>query len=199
MNIIEDKIYKERFTGEEIERKKRIWMVLCNDFFSNYIQYDSTIVDIGCGYGEFINQIKARNKIAIDINPRSKAYLNPEIKFYNSLEDFILENNETIDIIFMSNFLEHIKSKEMIIDILEKLYRTLKKDGRLLILQPNIRYAYREYWDFFDHYTPLSDKSMCEVLKLVNFKIEKVIPQFTIHNKIFYSCSSFTGKDLFKV
>ena len=47
-----------------------------------------------------------------------------------------------------------------------------------MILQPNIRYAYKEYWDFFDHHTPLSDRSLVEALQMVGFKIEKVLPKF---------------------
>jgi len=56
-----------------------------------------------------------------------------------------------------------------------------------MILQPNIRYAYKEYWDFFDHYIPLSHKSLIEVLQMVGFRIDKVLPQFlpyTTKNKI---------------
>lgn len=47
-----------------------------------------------------------------------------------------------------------------------------------MILQPNIRYAYKEYWDFFDHHIPLSDKSLIEVLQIVGFRIEQVLPKF---------------------
>jgi len=47
-----------------------------------------------------------------------------------------------------------------------------------MILQPNIRYLYREYWDFFDHHIPLSDKSLIEALRVVAFRIEQVLPKF---------------------
>jgi len=47
-----------------------------------------------------------------------------------------------------------------------------------MILGPNIRYTYREYWDFFDHNIPLSDKSLAEALQLVGFEVEKVLSRF---------------------
>lgn len=47
-----------------------------------------------------------------------------------------------------------------------------------MILQPNIRYLYKEYWDFFDHHIPLSDKSLVEALRMVGFRIERVLPKF---------------------
>lgn len=51
--------------------------------------------------------------------------------------------------------------------------------GRVvIILGPNIKYAYKEYWAFFDHYTPLSHKSLIEILQILSFRIDKVSPQF---------------------
>jgi hypothetical protein len=43
---------------------------------------------------------------------------------------------------------------------------------------PNIRYAYAEYWDFYDHYLPLSHLSLEEGLVQAGFDIERVIPRF---------------------
>ena len=48
-----------------------------------------------------------------------------------------------------------------------------------MILQPNIHYLYKEYWDFFDHHTPLSEKSMVEAIGMTGgFKIHTIIPRF---------------------
>jgi hypothetical protein len=43
---------------------------------------------------------------------------------------------------------------------------------------PNIRYAYREYWNFYDHSLPLSDLSVAEGLRIAGFRIEENIPRF---------------------
>jgi hypothetical protein len=34
------------------------------------------------------------------------------------------------------------------------------------------------YWDFFDHFLPLSERSMAEALEISGFKLEKAIAQF---------------------
>ncbi|MCZ9838223.1 hypothetical protein OFR22_07485 [Brachyspira hyodysenteriae] len=43
---------------------------------------------------------------------------------------------------------------------------------------PNIKYCYNEYWDFFDHHTPLSEKSVIEALEMNGFSIVKAVDRF---------------------
>jgi ubiquinone/menaquinone biosynthesis C-methylase UbiE len=82
------------------------------------------------------------------------------------------------DLAFMSNLLEHLKDKQEVLRALEEAMRILKPAGRLLILQPNIRFAFKEYWDFFDHNVPLSHLSLCEALSMVGFRTELVLARF---------------------
>lgn len=77
----------------------------------------------------------------------------------------------------MSNFLEHI-SKDAIRKLLEDEYNLLKKDGKVLILTPNIRYVGGKYWDFYDHITPITEKSLIEEAETIGFHTEKVVKKF---------------------
>ena len=43
------------------------------------------------------------------------------------------------DVVFMSNFLEHLQSKQLVLDTFHEAYRTLKSGGKIIVLQPNIR------------------------------------------------------------
>ena len=54
----------------------------------------------------------------------------------------------------------------------------MRAGGKIILLQPNIRYCYKDYWMFFDHVTPLDDRSLCEVLEINGFNIVKCIPRF---------------------
>jgi ubiquinone/menaquinone biosynthesis C-methylase UbiE len=89
----------------------------------------------------------------------------------NSIKD------ESIDRVFANNFFEHLTKPDIIQTLLEAR-RVLKLGGEIMILQPNIRYCANDYWMFFDHITPLDDRSMAEALEITGFSVKECIPQF---------------------
>lgn len=173
-----DILYENRFKGELL-KKNRIWEILCRLFFQKFVREDNIVLDIGAGYCEFINNIKCSKKYAVDLNKDILDFANSDVKIFNCPSTDIIPLSDTsVDIVFMSNFLEHLRNKEEVLKTLTEIYRVLKIGGKLMILQPNIRYAYKEYWDYFDHYIPLSDKSMVEALQIVGFNVDLIIPRF---------------------
>src|ERR1700721_609051 len=63
-------IYRERFSGT-LEYRQRVWKELTSRCFSAWVPADSVVLDLGCGYCEFINNIQARKKFGMDLNPDS--------------------------------------------------------------------------------------------------------------------------------
>lgn len=172
-------IYRQRFPQEALANKYAIWKVLCDQFFSRYVHPDDTVVDIGAGYCEFINNIKAKRKIVVDLNPEVSQFASSGVEVINESCTAITKlPTEEVDAVFMSNFLEHLPSKQMVLDTFTEIHRILKPDGHVVVLQPNIRFAYAEYWDFIDHHTALSDRSLVEGLELCGFAPDVVIPRF---------------------
>ena len=146
-------LYRIRFAKETLPRKNAIWKILCSDFFSKYVKESDTVLDIACGYGEFINNIEAKEKLAIDLNPDAKGYLNKDISFeLCSANDLKHKIKGKADIAFTSNFLEHLPDKNTLNEILDGIMVALKPGGKYLILGPNLRYLPGLYWDFFDHH-----------------------------------------------
>jgi hypothetical protein len=47
--------------------RNRVWNVLTRSFFIRWISSDAPVLDLGCGYGEFINNIAAGHKYATRI------------------------------------------------------------------------------------------------------------------------------------
>lgn len=172
-------LYKIRFPKEELPRKNAIWKIICNNFLQRYIDHNSTVIDVACGYGEFLNNINATRKIAIDLNPDAKDHLNGNIEF-NILDatQFSTVAPSKADIVFTSNFLEHLPNKKILDLFLDEVKKSLKPGGKFIILGPNLRYLPGKYWDFYDHHLGLTHLSLSEVLKLKSFDIEVCIDKF---------------------
>jgi SAM-dependent methyltransferase len=171
------RLYGHRF-GEEAEKRDDIWKVLCSAFFQRWIPLDATVLDIAAGHCEFSNNIRAARRIAVDLNPDVRARAAEGVEALISRSDDLVEIPDgAIDRIFISNFFEHLP-REGILATLRESRRVLKSDGKLLLLQPNIRYAARNYWRFFDHITPIDDRAMVEAFAQTGFDVERSIPQF---------------------
>jgi len=174
-----EKLYRHRFDESELPAKLAIWRVLCDDFFARYVRPSDVVVDIGAGYCEFINNIRAGRKIAVDLNPRVREFAHADVQVINeSCTTLASLPDASADVVFMSNFLEHLPSKQMVFDTLAEARRLLRPGGRLMILQPNVRLLPGAYWDFFDHHTPLTERSLVEALTMLDMDIRRVIGRF---------------------
>ena len=139
---------------------------------------NASVVDVGCGYCEFINNIRCAKKIAVDVNPDAKKFAKAGVEvIISDSTDMKAVRDNSVDIVFISNFLEHL-TREAIIDTLSEVLRILRPKGRLLILQSNMRYCFRDYWAFFDHVTPLDDRSISEVLRATGFEVTECRARF---------------------
>jgi 2-polyprenyl-3-methyl-5-hydroxy-6-metoxy-1,4-benzoquinol methylase len=142
-------LYKIRFPKKVLDRKNQIWKIICANFLQKYISKHSTVVDVGCGFGEFINNINASKKIAIDLNPDAKNYLNPEVEFKLiralNLSFIKKRGGVVVDVIFNSNFLEHLSSQQEVAHFLGRMYENIKPGGRIAIIGPNFKYAYSTF------------------------------------------------------
>lgn len=174
-----EKLYRHRFEERELPGKLAIWKVLCTDFFDQYVGPQDVVVDLGAGYCEFINNVRGGSKIAVDLNPRVREFAAPGVRVLNeSCTALASLPDASADVVFMSNFLEHLPSKQMVFDTLAEARRLLRPGGRLMILQPNVRLLPGAYWDFFDHHTPLTERCLVEAVSLLQMDVQRVIARF---------------------
>ena len=172
-------LYRARFSEDDRLRKDRVWRVLCERFFQRYVSPGDTVLDVGCGYGEFSRHIRAARKIAVDVNPEVRAQLPAEVEFHQGdASDLAPIATASVDVCFSSNFFEHLPSKETLDLVLGECLRVLKPGGRYVAMQPNIRYAPAEYWDYYDHVLPLSHRSCAEAFLKAGYEIDEVIARF---------------------
>ncbi|MCY2987920.1 MAG: class I SAM-dependent methyltransferase [Planctomycetota bacterium] len=171
-------LYHRRFSQTAAYRN-RVWQELTDSFFSSWVRPDATVLDLGCGYGEFINNVRAGRKLAMDLNPDAPKHLAESVEFLEQdcAADWPLPD-QMLDVVFSSNFFEHLPDKICLQHTLQQAFRCLKPGGRLISVGPNIRYLAGAYWDFFDHHIPLSEASLGEAIEIQGFAIEKSVPRF---------------------
>ena len=186
----EDSIYNQRFSSKEDQTRSAVWKILCSEFFNKYVLPTHTVVDLGAGDGHFVSNIKAAKKIAVDISPHVKELEKKGIDVVQSAAtEFADKLEEPADVVFMSNFLEHLPNKRVLLDVLDECYQALKPGGRVIILQPNIRFVGVAYWDYIDHHIALTEKSLVEALEVAGFDVINLIPRF-----LPYTAKSNLGK-----
>lgn len=166
-------IYRERF-GHKLSYRRAVWKVLVDDLFVPRLGAPTTVLELGTGYGDFVNQCGATYRYAIDLNPETKAYLDDDVEFL--CQDARLPwalADRSVDAVFTSNFFEHLPEKEAISEVLREAHRVLRPGGRLVAIGPNIKHVPGAYWDFWDHTIPLTDQSLAEAMKLSGFGIRE--------------------------
>jgi SAM-dependent methyltransferase len=152
-------------------RRDVLWRTLCQFHFANLISPDDCVLELGAGYGGFINNVNARRRIAVDAWPGFVKYVAPEVEAHVSrVEDLAFLPAASVDFVFASNLFEHL-TQEAFASVLSELDRILAAGGTLNILQPNFHYAYRNYFDDYTHRAVYSHVSLCDFLEAHGFAI----------------------------
>jgi SAM-dependent methyltransferase len=159
-------------------RRDVLWQSLWRFYFSRLIRPDDCVLDLGCGYGSFINAVRAKRRIAIDTWLEFPPLLNPGIEaVVGRVTELGFLAAGTIDFAFASNLFEHLTQADFRV-VLEGLRDKLSPRGTLTILQPNYRYAYREYFDDYTHTTVYSHVSLCDFLTANGYEVIEARPRF---------------------
>ena len=168
-------------------RRLILWKTLCDHYFQRLVRPGDCVLELGAGYGDFINQIRCRRRIAIDFWQGMMEHLQPGVEGHvGSVTDLEVIEDRSVDFVFASNLFEHLPQTEFA-KTLQALRAKMKTGATLNILQPNYRFAYREYFDDYTHVTVYSDISLADPLEVNGFQITEVHPRFlplTIKSKL---------------
>jgi SAM-dependent methyltransferase len=172
-----DRLYRHRFGADDAQRKLAVWSSIVG-FLGRWIPPDAAVVDVACDEGYFIRNVVAAERWATDIRDVGPA-LGEGIRFVQ-VDGLALASKlpgQHFDVAFLSNYLEHLPSAEAVVMQMREVHRILKPGGRMIVLQPNIRFVGGAYWDFLDHKTPLTDRSLVEAAAAADFEVETLIPR----------------------
>ena len=158
--------------------RSRVWATLWRAYFKKLIAPNACVLDLGCGQGDFINSVEARRRIAVDVWPDFKNHIKPGVETHvRSASDLGFLDDGSVDFAFASNLFEHLTQAEFAA-VLNQLRSKLSREGVLTILQPNYRYAYREYFDDFTHIAVYSHQSLTDFLVANGYEVIDVRPRF---------------------
>ncbi len=145
-----------------------------------------SVLDIGCGTGDFLNTAYKHSWDVLGVEPNKKARTIAASKFKNGATKILdidalqhIKPN-TFDVITLWHVLEHLPNLDAHFNIFSKL---LKPNGHLVIAVPNYKSFdarhYKQFWAAFDvprHLWHFSQKSILKISKQHNFKLVDTKP-----------------------
>ncbi len=162
----------------EDHRRGAVWRALWHYVFRHRIAADACVLDLGAGYGDFINSVSARRRIAVDTWPGLADHIAPGVEAHvTPVTDLAVIETGSVDFAFASNLFEHLP-QDAFVTALGEIARTLSARGTLTILQPNYRYAFREYFDDYTHVAVYSHISLADLLTAHGWDVIEVRPRF---------------------
>ena len=154
-----------------------IWRAIAAHL-AGWIPQGAAVVEIGAGYCAWINAVRAARRVAVDLwadLPRHAAPgVEPIVLDATALREIGLAQ---FDVVLASNLLEHFDT-DTAAAIAGQVRDVLRPGGRFIVIQPNFRHAYRQYFDDFTHRSVFTDVSLPNMLRAQGFTMEHVQPKF---------------------
>ena len=166
--------FETRFPHDE--SKVAVWGAVA-DYLDAKYGIGETVVDVGAGYGYFLEGVDAEHKFAVDHSsyPLKKTAADVE-PLVGDVTEIPLEDGAA-DTLMLSNVLEHLSTDD-IQTALAEVRRVLSPEGVLFVVTPNFALAPRQYFDDFTHKTVLTHHSLADLLNLSGFTEQDRIVRF---------------------
>jgi|SRR5579884_874114 len=157
--------------------RARVWRAIC-EYLQRFVPPGAAVLDLGAGYCDFINQIRAERRYAVDINAGAGHFCAPGVQFLCADVTAPLGiPAQSLDVVFASNLLEHL-TEEQCTAMFQAVDTVLRPSGRIILLQPNYYYCSRRYWDDFTHVKAFSHVSLPDLLRSKGYKVVHVEKRF---------------------
>jgi len=174
--MIDDAYHLTRF--QQDPRRQVLWQTLVDSVFQKQIPKDGVVLELGAGYGEFINAVHARRRFAVDVWPGMLQHLQPGVEgIVGEITQLESIPNNSVDFVFSSNCFEHVTQSDLVA-CLAQLSSKMKPGATITIVQPNFKYCAREYFDDYTHITIYTAQSLCDLLSANGFRIACCVPRF---------------------
>lgn len=146
------------------DKRRVLWSALWDFSLSRVMKDCRSILELGAGWCDFINNATSERRIALDLWSGVVDAAAPGVETHvGSAEDLGFLEDASIDAVFASNLVEHL-THEQFDTILSEASRVLAPGGKVVLVQPNYRLAYKRYFDDFTHVSMWSEVSLADFL-----------------------------------
>jgi len=155
-----------------------VWKAVA-EHLAAWLPADARVLEIGAGYCDWINNVAGTKRVAVDIWPEvvRHAKKGVEALVLDVSRDLPTLGTAAFDVVLASNILEHFEPG-VAASVVDDIGRLLSPGGRLLVIQPNFRYASRHYFDDYTHRSVFTDVSLPNLLRAHGFAIDRVERRF---------------------
>ncbi len=165
--------------------KKKISTKNLDDDLRRYLQFqistkNKKILDFGCGWGGFLNNIKNSKKLyGLEVRDDCFHFIKKKMKIIKIFNNFN-QINEKFDLITMFHVLEHIPEQ---VKLLKKLKEKLNNNGKIILEVPHAKdflinlEELKEFKDFTfwsEHLILHTEESIKKLLTISGFKNIKI-------------------------
>lgn len=144
-----------------------------------WVPPSAEVLEIGAGYCDWINHVRAARRVASDIWPEVSRFAAAGVEplVLDASRDLRSLGAGVFDVVLASNVLEHF-APDIAASTVSDVFSVLRPGGRFIVIQPNFRYASRRYFDDYTHRSIFTDVSLPALLRARGFAIDAVKPRF---------------------
>jgi len=153
------------------------------NLINSFVNDTKSLLDVGCGTGDFLESAFQNNWIISGIEPNENARIIANKKTQSAvfkIEELVKFKSQSFDVITLWHVLEHLPNLDDHISIFKSL---LKTNGTLIIAVPNYNSYdakhYKNFWAAYDvprHFWHFSKTSISRLVLKENMEVVKTVP-----------------------
>lgn len=124
---------KSYIANHESQTKKHRYQLAV---FKRFVNENKDVCEIGCGAGNLITALSINNLNCVGIDANDPEIRNDKVTFIKSSDILIPLSDNSFDVVFSDQFLEHLHPEDVTIH-LNEVYRILRPNGRYIVRTPN--------------------------------------------------------------
>lgn len=162
----------------EDPRRRSVWQEITS-YLAPWIRVSDRVAELGAGYADWIQSVRAHTRLAIDQDKGilARALDGVDVRCMSVTDASLRNVLAGSTVVCASNLLEHLSYEEGA-QVVRVVFEALPRDGRLILIQPNFRFAYRRYFDDYTHRSIYTDEGLSGLLKSVGFRLARVEARF---------------------